>query len=36
MIMKNENEKTITVIQVDASLQPSILQYLTKLDIFLS
>ena len=36
MIMKNVKEKTITVIQVVDSLQQSILQYLSKLDILLS
>ena len=36
MIMKNVKEKTIRVIQVVDSLQQSILQYLSKLDILLS
>ena len=36
MIMKNLKEKIITVIQVVDSLQQSILQYLSKLDILLS
>ena len=34
MITKNFKEKTITVIQVDDTLYPSILQHLTELDIF--